>query len=141
VDAAGVDSSGLEVLSRQDCLELLGSVSIGRLVFTDRALPAVQPVAFVLHDEGVVVRLSECSPALAADDAVVAFEIDNVAHDLREGWTVTVVGHAHEVRDPEWLRRLAALRLPSLRLGGTDRYLVITIEVVTGTRIPMPRSG
>ena len=131
----------MEVLSRQDCLGLLASVAIGRLVFTDRALPAVQPVAFVLHDEGVVVRLAAGSPALAAGGAIVAFEVDNVAHDLREGWTVTVVGHAHEVRDPEWLGRLAELRLPSRGLGVTDRYLVITIEVVTGTRIPRPRQG
>jgi nitroimidazol reductase NimA-like FMN-containing flavoprotein (pyridoxamine 5'-phosphate oxidase superfamily) len=141
VDSADVDSAGLEVLSRQDCLGFLASVAIGRLVFTDRALPAVQPVAFTLHDEGVVVRLAEGSPALAAGDAIVAFEIDNIAHDLREGWTVTVIGHAHEVRDPEWLRRLADLRLPSRGEGATDRYLVITIEVVTGTRIPMPRLG
>ncbi len=141
MDSAGVDSAGLEVLSRQDCLDLLASVAIGRLVFTDRALPAVQPVAFALHDGGVVVRLAEGSPALAAGDGIVAFEIDNLAHDLREGWTVTVVGHAHEVRDREWLGRLAELRLPSRGEGVTDRYLVITIEVVTGTRIPMPRLG
>ncbi|MET1076292.1 MAG: pyridoxamine 5'-phosphate oxidase family protein [Umezawaea sp.] len=141
MDSADVDSAGFEVLSRQDCLGLLASVGIGRLVFTDRALPAVQPVAFALHDEGVVIRLPRGSTALAAGDAIVAFEIDNVAHDLREGWTVTVVGHAHEVRDQEWLARLADLRLPSHGTGASDRYLVITVEVVSGTRIPRPRQG
>ncbi|PRY34365.1 pyridoxamine 5'-phosphate oxidase family protein [Umezawaea tangerina] len=141
MDSADVDSAGFEVLSRQDCLGLLASVAIGRLVFTNRALPAIQPVAFTLHDEDVVIRLPEGSTALAAGNAVVAFEIDNVSHDMREGWTVTVVGHAHEVRDPDQLTRLAALQLPSHGKSPTDHYLIITVEVVNGTRIPHPRQG
>lgn len=134
-----MDSAGLEVLSREECLGLLASVRIGRIVFTDRALPAVQPVVFAVHAGDVVLRLPEGSPALAATDAIVAFEADNVAHDLREGWTVTVIGRAEEVRDPERLSRFTALRLPTLSQGAADRYLLIAVEVVSGTRIPMPR--
>ncbi|WNV90109.1 pyridoxamine 5'-phosphate oxidase family protein [Umezawaea sp. Da 62-37] len=140
MDSAHVDSAGFEVLSRQTCLDLLASVAIGRLVFTDHALPAIQPVAFTLHDEALVIRLPQGSPALAAGDAIVAFEIDNVAHDMREGWTVTVIGHAQEVHDPNRLKNLANLHLPSHGVAGTaDRYLVITVELVNGTRIPHPR--
>jgi nitroimidazol reductase NimA-like FMN-containing flavoprotein (pyridoxamine 5'-phosphate oxidase superfamily) len=134
-----VNSAGLEILSREECLGLLASVRIGRIVFTDRALPAVQPVVFAVHAGGIVLRLPEGSTALAATDAIVAFEADNVAHDLREGWTVTVIGHAEDVRDPERLNQFAALRLPTLSRGAADRYLLIAVEVVSGTRIPMPR--
>jgi nitroimidazol reductase NimA-like FMN-containing flavoprotein (pyridoxamine 5'-phosphate oxidase superfamily) len=38
----------LEVLGRQLCLALLETVQVGRLVFTEDALPAVQPVNFRL---------------------------------------------------------------------------------------------
>ncbi|MEU8385537.1 pyridoxamine 5'-phosphate oxidase family protein, partial [Streptosporangium sp. NPDC048865] len=50
-----LDSVGLQILSRQECLTLLASTSIGRIVFTDRALPAVQPVGFVLDGEDIVI--------------------------------------------------------------------------------------
>ena len=43
-----LDAHGLEILDREDCLGLLASVPLGRVVFTDRALPAIQPVNFVL---------------------------------------------------------------------------------------------
>ena len=43
-----LDSAGLQVLSPAECVELLATTPIGRVVFTDHALPAVQPVNFVL---------------------------------------------------------------------------------------------
>ncbi|WP_308211793.1 pyridoxamine 5'-phosphate oxidase family protein [Actinoallomurus soli] len=72
-----LDSGGLEVLGRQECLALLGAVPIGRIVFTDRALPAVWPVNFALSGGDVVIRtMAGSKPAAAARGAVVAFEAD-----------------------------------------------------------------
>ena len=36
--------NGMEILDSAESRRLLASVPIGRIVFTDRALPAVQPV-------------------------------------------------------------------------------------------------
>ena len=36
----------LEILGRDQCLDLLRTVRVGRLVFTEQARPAVQPVNF-----------------------------------------------------------------------------------------------
>jgi hypothetical protein len=36
----------LEILGQDQCLDLLRTVRVGRLVFTEQALPAVQPVNF-----------------------------------------------------------------------------------------------
>ncbi len=47
---------GPDVLSWYECLRLLASAQIGRIVYSDQALPAVQPVDFVVDDEAVVVR-------------------------------------------------------------------------------------
>lgn len=135
-----LDSAGLEVLSREECLRLLISVRIGRLVFTDRALPAVQPVAFAVDRDSVVLRVPEGSAVLAAHDSIVAFEADDVAGDLREGWTVTVVGRACELSDALGLARAKELPLPSRGWGPQDRYLSIAMEVMSGRRIPHPRS-
>jgi nitroimidazol reductase NimA-like FMN-containing flavoprotein (pyridoxamine 5'-phosphate oxidase superfamily) len=132
------DSAGLEVLVRTECLRLLESKRIGRLVYTDRALPAVLPVPFAVHDGAVVVRAPEGSAAMAARDAVVAFEVDDVDGDLREGWTVTVVGHATEAGEARALALLDELDLPSRLPERRHHYLVIALELVSGRRIPQP---
>ncbi|MEU5693661.1 pyridoxamine 5'-phosphate oxidase family protein [Actinosynnema sp. NPDC020468] len=130
------DSVGLEVLSRQECLELLGSTTIGRLVFTDRALPMVHPVVYALDGESVVLRVPEGSTTLGARDGIVAFEIDEIAKDLSRGWSVMAVGHVTEVLDEAVLDRLRGLPLASRPHGRADHYLQVELEVLTGRRIP-----
>ncbi|MFI7415763.1 pyridoxamine 5'-phosphate oxidase family protein [Nonomuraea sp. NPDC049684] len=131
-----LDSSGLQVLSREECLRLLSSTPIGRIVFTDRALPAVQPVNFCLDGERVVIRTSIGSKLAAATrHAVVAFEADEFDPAMRTGWSVTAVGHARAVTDPAETARLAALPLSPWAPGSRDHYIVVDAEQVSGRRI------
>ncbi|MEJ2855550.1 MULTISPECIES: pyridoxamine 5'-phosphate oxidase family protein [unclassified Saccharothrix] len=130
------DSAGLQVLPREECLRLLSTASIGRLVYTDRALPVVHPVVYVLDGESVVLRVPEGSATLAARDTIVAFEIDDVEPDLSKGWTVMAVGHLTEVLDEPWLTRVRQLPLASRGYGRQDHYLAVRLEVVSGRRIP-----
>jgi hypothetical protein len=54
-------------LDRGECLRLLGSVPVGRLIFTVNALPTVRPMDFALADELIMLRTAQESPeALAA---------------------------------------------------------------------------
>ncbi|WP_084965946.1 pyridoxamine 5'-phosphate oxidase family protein [Thermoactinospora rubra] len=136
-----VDGSGLRVLSRRECLELLASVPIGRIVFTDRALPAVQPVNFCLDGERVVIRTTTGSKLAAATrHAVVAFEADEFDAAERTGWSVTAVGHARAVHDPLERVRLAALPLEPWAPGERDHFIVVEVEQVSGRRITRTRS-
>jgi hypothetical protein len=48
------DHAGLEILDAADCLRLMGTVPIGRLVFTEDGLPSVRPVNFTVDGETVV---------------------------------------------------------------------------------------
>ncbi|WP_447003990.1 pyridoxamine 5'-phosphate oxidase family protein [Saccharothrix isguenensis] len=130
------DSAGLQVLSREECLELFDTAGIGRLVYTDKALPVVHPVVFVLDGECVVLRVPDRSATLVARDTIVAFQIDDVASDLSHGWSVMAVGHITEVVDEPGLVRLRQLPLASRGFGDHDRYLVLDLEVLTGRRIP-----
>ncbi|MEV3986357.1 pyridoxamine 5'-phosphate oxidase family protein [Nonomuraea sp. NPDC049758] len=131
-----LDSSGLQVLSREECLRLLSSTPIGRIVFTDRALPAVQPVNFCLDGERVVIRTSIGSKLAAATrHAVVAFEADEFDPAMRTGWSVTAVGHARAVTDPAETARLAALPLSPWAPGSRDHYIVVDAEQLSGRRI------
>lgn len=136
LDVMQLDASGLQVLSRQECLDLLCTALIGRIVFTDRALPAVQPVNFHLYGDQIVIRTSIGSKLAAATQrTVVAFEADEFDPDARTGWSVTAVGHARAVHDPEEIARLARLPLLPWAPGSRDHYIVVDAEHVSGRRI------
>ncbi|MEU6789510.1 pyridoxamine 5'-phosphate oxidase family protein [Nonomuraea angiospora] len=131
-----LDSSGLQVLSREECLGLLSTTPIGRIVFTEHALPAVQPVNFHLDGRSIVIRTSIGSKLAAATrHAVVAFEADEFDSELRTGWSVTAVGQARAVTDPDEIHRLAALPLTTWAPGNRDHYIVVDAQQVSGRRI------
>lgn len=131
------DSAGLEVLSRDECLRLLGKVPLGRIVFTDRALPAVQPVQFALHDGAVVIKTAAGTKlAAAARDAVVAFEVDEFDPRLRSGWSVVLVGRSGVITSEGELEKVRHIGLRSWTSEGPDYFIRIGIEVISGRRIP-----
>ncbi|MEV8638843.1 pyridoxamine 5'-phosphate oxidase family protein [Streptosporangium sp. NPDC051023] len=131
-----LDSGGSRELSRHECRELLSSAGIGRIVFTDRALPAVQPVTFCLDGEEIVIRTMAGSKlATAASGTVVAFEADEFDAETRTGWSVTVVGHARAVYAPEEIVRLEGLPLAPWTPGGRDYFITIRTGQISGLRV------
>lgn len=132
-----MDSAGLEVLSRSECLALASTVPIGRIVYTERALPAVQPVNFVFDDGCVIIRTAEGTRlAEAIRNAIVAFETDEFDAQSHLGWSVTVVGRAEAVRDPAETARMSRLPLRAWAPGRRDHFIRIHPEYITGRRIP-----
>ncbi|MQA93960.1 MAG: pyridoxamine 5'-phosphate oxidase family protein [Streptosporangiales bacterium] len=136
------DYGGLETPSRAESLTLMGSVPIGRVVFTERALPAVQPVNFVLDGADVVFRAVPGSRLAAATRGnIVAFEADDFDAASRSGWSVTIVGRARHVHDPEELAVVRRLPLDSWAPGPRDHdhYVLIEAGLVVGRRLPLGR--
>lgn len=136
-----LDSAGLQVLSHEECMRLLPSCPIGRIVFTDRALPAVQPVNFCLDGDDIVIRTTAGSKLAAATRrAVVAFEVDDFHPAQRTGWSVTVVGLARVADEPAEIARLERLPLTPW-VHGRDQFIVITTVEATGRRLGSFGSG
>lgn len=130
------DSAGLEVLGRDECFAMMKTVPVGRIVFTEGALPAIQPVNFVLDGEDVVIRIGVGSKlALAARAAVVAFECDEYDERGMTGWSVVLIGRANPVGDDDERCRLDDLRLTPWALGVRPHYVRIRPEIVRGRRI------
>lgn len=130
------DSLGLETLGREQCVALLAGAGLGRVVFTSRALPAIQPARFVVYHGAIVVRTPSQSALFAGVlDSVVAFAVDEFSSDLQRGWFITVLGRAGEVRDPIVIAELATLPLGCWTGQADARYLRIPLESVTGRRI------
>jgi nitroimidazol reductase NimA-like FMN-containing flavoprotein (pyridoxamine 5'-phosphate oxidase superfamily) len=95
------DDRAHEVLGHAECLRLLGTAGIGRLAYTQAALPAIRPVSYLLRGEDVLVPALRTSPFVAAvRGAVVAFEADDYDPGSRTGWAVTVVGHTRVLDGP-----------------------------------------
>jgi nitroimidazol reductase NimA-like FMN-containing flavoprotein (pyridoxamine 5'-phosphate oxidase superfamily) len=132
------DSStpSLNVLSHDECLRLLVRAPIGRMVFTERALPAIRLVNFILDGDEIALRTSEGGKLLSAvRHTVVAFEADEVDAVARVGWSVMVIGHAREVTDPAELTRLRALLPASWAPGPREHLVCIKVELVSGRRL------
>ncbi|SDS57949.1 pyridoxamine 5'-phosphate oxidase family protein [Jiangella sp. DSM 45060] len=136
------DSAGLERLDRGTCYALLRSLPIGRIVFTEGALPAIQPVNFVLDGDDVIIRTGMGSKLAAATrSAVVAFEADRFDEDALAGWSVVLVGRAEAVTGEQERTRLAALGLTPWAPGERPHYIRIRPEIVRGRRVPPQRPG
>jgi len=114
-------------LSRRECLDLLARRTVGRVVFTERALPAIRTVRYTLI--GTHILLAHAEPQLAdrLDGQVVAFQIDQ--EGAREplgrcgdgmGWSVVVTGTARRIPTPDGLTRVHRAGSGAIgRAGGT----------------------
>jgi Predicted flavin-nucleotide-binding protein len=136
------DAHGLEILDRSQCLGLLASVPVGRVVFTDRALPAIQPVNFALDREDVIIRTPIGSKlGMAMRGAIVAFEADSFDSSYHTGWSVTLVGQARLVDDSDEIAHLSLLPLRPWAPGPYDRFVRISGRDLAGRRIHHVSAG
>jgi nitroimidazol reductase NimA-like FMN-containing flavoprotein (pyridoxamine 5'-phosphate oxidase superfamily) len=125
----------LTALSRRECVALLGQETIGRAVFTERALPAVVPITFAIHDDAVVMCTSaDTRLAAAASRGVLAFQADDIDPSTRGGWSVVVVGVAELVDDPVEKARIRLVLQPWVP-GQNEVFIRLPLKVVTGRRI------
>ncbi|MET9895320.1 pyridoxamine 5'-phosphate oxidase family protein [Streptomyces sp. NPDC006465] len=123
-----------------EALRLLGSVSLGRIVFTRQALPAIRPVNHVLVDGDIVIRthgdaaLTRYTRQNESEGAVVAYEADDIDPDTHLGWSVVVTGYARLVTDPWELARYRPLLRPWVSRT-MDHAVRISPVLVTGVRL------
>jgi nitroimidazol reductase NimA-like FMN-containing flavoprotein (pyridoxamine 5'-phosphate oxidase superfamily) len=130
------DGSALQCLSRDECLRLMASVPVGRIVYTRRALPAVELVNFALDEGDIVIRTDSGGKLAAATrGAVVAFEADQLDPAGQSGWSVTAVGPSSEVTDPGELTRLRTIGLKPWAPGERDHFIRISPVMLNGRRL------
>lgn len=131
----------LEALPRAESLRLLRSVSVGRLVYTHLALPAIRPVNHVVDGDRVIIR-SYSGTAIAAavrgnSGMVVAYEADRIDGDSHLGWTVIITGRASLLSDPAEVARYQELLHPWVT-SDLDDVIAIQADMVDGFRLVCP---
>ena len=130
------DGLGLEQLSRDECLHLMTSAVVGRIIYTRQALPAVELVNFAIDDGDIIIRTDHSGKLAAATrGAVVAFEADSLDTVRHVGWSVTVVGQSQEVTDPGEIGRLERIGLNSWAPGGRQHFIRISPGILNGRRL------
>jgi len=121
-----------EFLDTQQCLRLMAGMTVGRVVYTLDAMPAVLPVRFRIDPDGSLVLAEGPSAELvrAVDGAVIAFETGEVSSTDGSGWSVTVLGRASVAPAPATGTGRAAV---------AGQFLIrLRPEVVTGRRLTSP---
>jgi Pyridoxamine 5'-phosphate oxidase len=134
----------MEELSLQESMRLLASVSLGRVVFTARALPAVRPVTHLVDGDHIIIR-TDLNAAITSElraeaGTIVAYEADAINSDQHLGWSVVVVGVARRVIDPDAASAYRRMLRPWVS-GGRDQVIAIHADVVTGFRLVADPAG
>src|SRR5690349_14422971 len=129
----------LRELDEEECRELLGTAVIGRIAFTEGALPAIQPVHFSLLGGHIYIPTRPGSKVAAATaNAVVAFEVDAFEPTTRMGWSVTTVGMSRLVTRPDDIAELHALGLEPWAPTAEPCYIAIRTSIWHGRRLFAP---
>jgi hypothetical protein len=129
------DGPALQQLSRDECLQLMTSVPMGRIIYTRQALPVVELVNFALDDGDIVIKTDgDGKLAAATRQAIVAFEADCL--DAQQaGWTVTAIGPSREVTDPDDIGRLQKIDLSSWAHETREHFIRVYPELMNGLRL------
>lgn len=134
----------LEHLSEAECLALLASATVGRLVYLDDVGPTAVPVNYAVAGRDVIIRVEGGAKQHAMAQPVLTFEVDQIDEAMRSGWSIVVRGNGSEV-DMESVASLLRQmdgRFPTpWAFGVHNVWLRITPVTVTGRRLAGERAA
>jgi nitroimidazol reductase NimA-like FMN-containing flavoprotein (pyridoxamine 5'-phosphate oxidase superfamily) len=124
----------LAVLEPAECWALLRSQCVGRLAFTERALPAIRPLNYAVTGNHLMLHVG-ADLARRLDGQVVAFEVDDIDSTLKRGVSVVITGTLRWVRNDGELLRTLGLP-PSWAGPGHQEAVCLTVGDLQGRRLP-----
>ena len=130
--------SGLERMSREECVALLRAKDVGRLVVVDNGRPLIFPVNYAMDGDAPVFRTASGTKLWAASRSPVAFEIDEVDSQTKAGWSVVVHGVAQEITAfdaGELQARVYGLPVHPWAKGDKPSIVRIAPRLITGRRV------
>lgn len=135
----------METLDESECLRLVSTQVIGRLVFVGSYDLTVQPVNYRLVDGVILFRTAQDS--LTGEDLrtgiehaeyKVAFEVDSFDEKAREGWSVLIQGPAHHLDSPAEREQALTAGVEPWPGGEKEHFIKITPVRITGRRVRQP---
>jgi nitroimidazol reductase NimA-like FMN-containing flavoprotein (pyridoxamine 5'-phosphate oxidase superfamily) len=133
-----VDRLGLEVLTPDECWQLVARAPVGRLAFAEDGGPMILPVVHGVVGRRIAFRSAGGGKlGVARMAGPVAFEVDGWDVDHHTGWSVVARGVARSA--PDDTAELDALGLQPW-IGPADRgtWVEVVVDEITGRRIAGP---
>lgn len=132
--AAAAGRTQLVALDPPSCWARMSAAVVGRLVYTERALPAIGLVHFTMDGEQILARPVSGSAVDVAHDDVVAFEVDEIDPRDHTGWSVVALGGAEIATDT--FAGPAQVN-PGYPDAGdpVDRLIRVRVEQITGRQV------
>jgi nitroimidazol reductase NimA-like FMN-containing flavoprotein (pyridoxamine 5'-phosphate oxidase superfamily) len=130
------DDRVLRTISPVECLNLLEPGGIGRVGFTAEDGVIMLPVNFAVCGNAIIFRTAPDTLLALHANAHLSFEVDHFDEARREGWSVLLQGHAHQVTDErEVLHLEKGTRLMPWAPGARDVYVRIAPTHISGRSI------
>lgn len=130
--------SNVEVLTREECLELLATRPVGRVGVISGLHPVIFPVNYILDGDAIVFRTDAGLKLQHAAGQPVAFEVDDIDIENQSGWSVHVWGKASEIGDGNtsaFRSRVHNLALVPWASGDKAHWLRITPAAIEGRKV------
>ena len=135
-------SRGFERLDETACRALLAQKCIGRVALTMGAIPVVLPVNYQCVEGSIALRTGEGGKLTAAtQNAVVAFQVDEIDPVVHTGWSILAVGIARALTAPADLAWAETLPLRSWAPGSRERIVRLVPEFLDGLLITSEANG
>jgi len=131
-------SPTMNVLSSDECFQLLATHEIGRIGVVAGGYPLILPVTYRLDGTTVVIRTHPGTILQSAEHANVTFEVDDIDRTSRSGWSVLIRATAEEVGEEhraELAERTLQSGLEAWAPGDKGHWLRLIAHEVTGRRI------
>jgi nitroimidazol reductase NimA-like FMN-containing flavoprotein (pyridoxamine 5'-phosphate oxidase superfamily) len=124
--------TSLERLSREECLQLLSTVSVGRVAVAEPGgPPLVVPVNYVVDGDVIVFRSDPGSKLDALREHPASFQVDLIDPFHRTGWSVLVQGVAYETSP-------AQVNVEPWDRGPKAHWVRIFPGAISGRRLRLP---
>jgi nitroimidazol reductase NimA-like FMN-containing flavoprotein (pyridoxamine 5'-phosphate oxidase superfamily) len=132
----------MEPLDEAECMELLSTRRIGRLVYTSRYGPMALPSEYKIHKGSIVFRTyrttfteEDLRTGIEHAEYQVVVEADQADPDAREAWMVIVRGTAHHLDTEAERASIADIGLKSWLEGEPEHFIRVDPISVRGQRI------
>ncbi len=127
----------LDEIAEEECFDLLRSQDLGRLAIVRDGRPEIFPVNYAISDRIIAIRTQPGVKLTYASLAHVAFEVEDINPDTREGWVVEVRGYAEDITEAAnpWAEKARNSVGRPWVVGPHDHYISITHVQVSGRRL------
>lgn len=125
----------MDVLTDEQCWELLGANQIGRLATVVGGRVDIFPINYVVHEGEIYFKTAEGSKlASVMAHHEVAFEIDGYNETTNEAWSVVMAGLGRVLSHDDELDAAETLPLFPWNTAPKNRYVVIEPTEISGRR-------